>query len=397
MTEASAKVFLRAGKARPFLARHPWVLASAVDRLEGSPTDGQVVDLLTHTGHFVARGIWNSKSRIRVRLYTWRPEEALDEPFWHRRFEEAMKLRELLGYTDPAGAARVVYSEADGLSGLIVDRYEAYVVVQITAAAMVGRLPLLVDWLRGRLKPKGILLRCEAATLRAEGINLEEKTLWGQTPTEPVEIQEHGIRYLVDLLQGQKTGFYLDQRDNRQAAAQYCRGRRVLDMFCYTGGFALAAAAAGAETVLGIDESQKAIALAQQNALLNGFPNVRFEQGDCFKTMERLLTENQRFGCVVLDPPRFARSRRSVARALRAYHWLNRLGVELLEPGGILITCSCSGHVRREMFLEMLMGVSEKSARPIQILQQRGAAPDHPVLATCRETDYLKCFICRVG
>ncbi|MCS7304948.1 MAG: class I SAM-dependent rRNA methyltransferase [Thermoguttaceae bacterium] len=395
-----AQVILRSGKAKPFFGRHPWVLASAIDRLEGQPADGDVVELCTQTGHFVARGVWNSRSRIRVRLYSWRPEEALDDAFWHRRLEEAVRLRNLLGYTDAEGAARLVYSEADGLSGLIVDRYAQYLVVQITAAAMASRLPLLVDWLVQHLQPKGILLRTDPATLRAEGLPLdawEDRVLWGTVPSEPVEIREHGLRYLVDLAQGQKTGFYLDQRENRQAVADFCRGRTVLDMFCYTGGFALAAAAAGAETVLGIDDSQKAVQLAQTNAQLNGFSNVRFEQGDCFKTMQRLLAENQRFGCVVLDPPRFARSRRSVPRALQAYHWLNRLGVELLEPGGILVTCSCSGHVSRADFLQMLMGVSQKSARPIQILQQRGAAPDHPVLVTCPETDYLKCFICRVG
>ena len=396
-TEAIGRVILRAGKAKPFFGRHPWVLASAIERVEGSPSNGDVVDLVTQTGHFVARGIWNGRSRIRVRLYTWRAEQALDEAFWHHRLEEAVRLRNLLGYEGPNEAARLVYSEADGLSGLIVDRYGPYLVVQVTAAAMARRLPLVVDWLVQNLHPTGILLRSEPATLRAEGLCLEDKVLWGQVPSEPVEICEYGLRYLVDLVGGQKTGFYLDQRENRQAAARYCRGRHVLDMFCYTGGFALAAARAGAATVLGIDDSQKAVQLAQANAQLNGLPNVQFAQGDCFQTMERFLAENRRFDCVVLDPPRFARSRRSLPRALRAYHWLNRLGVELLQPGGILVTCSCSGHVRREDFLEMLMGVSEKSARPIQILEQRGAAPDNPVLATCRESDYLKCFICRVG
>jgi len=398
--EGLARVILRSGRAKPFFGRHPWVLASAIERVEGSPADGDVVELVTQTGHFVARGIWNGRSRIRVRLYTWRPEQPLDEAFWRHRLEEAVRLRNLLGYTGPNEAARLVYSEADGLSGLIVDRYGPYLVVQVTAAAMAQRLQLVVDWLVQNLQPAGILLRSEPATLRAEGLRLEDwedKVLWGQVPQEPIEIWEYGVRYLVDLVGGQKTGFYLDQRENRQAAAQYARGRHVLDMFCYTGGFALAAARAGAESVLGIDDSQKAVQLAQANAQLNGLQNVQFAQGDCFKTMERFLAENRRFGCVVLDPPRFARSRRSLPRALRAYHWLNRLGVELLQPGGILVTCSCSGHVSRQDFLEMLMGVSEKSARPIQILEHRGAAPDHPVLATCQETDYLKCFICRVG
>ncbi len=397
MTNGSARVVLRAGKAKPFVGRHPWVLASAIERVEGNPADGDVVDLVSGTGHFVARGIWNSQSRIRVRLYTWRSEQALDDAFWHGRLEEAVQLRSLLGYDVPSGATRLVYSEGDGLSGLIVDRYGPYLVVQVTAAAMAARLPIVVDWLVQRVQPKGILLRTEPATLRAEGLTLEDKPLWGEPPKQAAEIYEHGVRYLVDLAEGQKTGFYLDQRENRQAVVRYVRGRRVLDMFCYTGGFALAAAHAGAETVLGIDTSPKAVLLAQTNAQRNGFSNVRFEVGDCFQVMERLTAANERFGCVILDPPRFARTWRSVGRALHAYHWLNRLGVDLVEPGGILVTCSCSGLVRREDFLDMLLGVAQKSGRPIQILEHRGAAPDHPVAITCRETDYLKCLLCRVG
>jgi 23S rRNA (cytosine1962-C5)-methyltransferase len=204
------------------------------------------------------------------------------------------------------------------------------------------------------------------------------------------------VRYGVDLESGQKTGFFIDQRDNRQRAAGYFRGRRVLDLFCYTGGFALCAASAGASDVLGVDSSAKAVALAKANAELNGLANVRFEAADCFKSLEALGAEGRRFGAVVLDPPKFARNRQGVEEALRAYHHLNRQAVELLEPDGILTTCSCSGHVSREDFLHMLADVAQRSGRDIQVLEQRGAAPDHPTSATCLETEYLKCFICRV-
>ncbi|MEX2560887.1 MAG: class I SAM-dependent rRNA methyltransferase, partial [Pirellulales bacterium] len=213
----------------------------------------------------------------------------------------------------------------------------------------------------------------------------------------PVFISEHGIRYGVDLEAGQKTGFYLDQRDNRKAAAGYVQGRRLLDLFCYSGGFALCGKLlGGAAEVWGIDTSAKAIALAKANAELNGASQVRFDVGDVFQSLESLLSENQRFGAVVLDPPKFARNRQAVDQALRAYHQLNRMAVELLEPDGILVTCSCSGHVSREDFLHLLAGVSQRTGRQIQVLEQRGAAADHPVSATCLETEYLKCFICRV-
>jgi 23S rRNA (cytosine1962-C5)-methyltransferase len=216
-------------------------------------------------------------------------------------------------------------------------------------------------------------------------------------PAGPIEIEEHGIRYQIELSEGQKTGFYLDQRDNRRAAAAYCRGKRVLDMFCYTGGFAMCAAKLGqAAEVLGIDTSKKAVAQARANAQLNGLANVAFDTGDGFQTLDSMLGQERQFDAVILDPPKFARNKGGVNQALMAYHRLNRAAIGLLPPGGILVTCSCSGGVTREDFLLMLSGVAQKSGRDLQILEQRGAAADHPVSATCLETEYLKCFVCRV-
>jgi len=390
-------IVLKPRKARPFYGRHPWVLDTAIARVDGAPADGDVVDLLSEKGRFIARGIFNGRSRIRVRLYTWNAAEALDEAFWRRRLEAAMRLRTELGYDDPQGAARLVFSEGDGLSGLVVDRYAEYLAVQVTALAMAVRLPQMIAMLVELTRPRGIVLRTERGISRAEGLDLRDGPCWGQMPGELVVISEQGVRFRVDLAEGQKTGFYLDQRENRLAAARYVRGRRVLDMFCYSGGFSLAAAQAGAREVLGVDSSEKALGLARANAELNGLAHVRFQSGDCFETMESLRAAGERFGAVILDPPKFARSRRAVDEALRAYHWLNRLGVELLEPGGILVTCSCSGHVTREDFFDMLFGVAQQSRRNVQVLEQRGAAPDHPVAVTCLESEYLKCFICRVG
>jgi 23S rRNA (cytosine1962-C5)-methyltransferase len=228
-------------------------------------------------------------------------------------------------------------------------------------------------------------------------LELRDGPYWGQPPEGPLTIVDNGLKYEVDLAEGQKTGFYLDQRENRVAAAHYFRDRRVLDMFCYSGGFSMAAAAiGGARETLGIDSSQKAVSLAWANAHRNGLKNVRFEQGDGFEALQSLVDSGERFGGVSLDPPKFARSRGAVEEALRAYHWLNRLGVSLVEPGGYLVTSSCSGHVSREDFLYMLVGVAQQTRREIQILEQRGASPDQPVSAACLEGEYLKCFICRV-
>ena len=394
----TATVVLKPKRARPFFGRHPWVLDSAVAKVEGQPADGDVVDLATHDGHFVARGLWNSQSRMRVRLYAFDASTKLDAELWHARLASALALRKTLGLDERAGATRLVNSEGDDLSGLIVDRYGEYLAVQVTALAMAVRLDTLCDALESLVAPRGILLRgAERGLAKLEGLALVDRVVRGAAPVGPIFVHEHGLKFGVDLAEGQKTGYYLDQRDNRQAAARYARGRRVLDMFCYSGGFAVACAVSGgARSVLAVDTSAKAAALARANAELNGAANVTVEAVDAFEKLDALAAAGERFGMVILDPPKFARSRSTVDDALRAYHRINRVAVGLLEPGGILVTCSCSGSVSRDDFLQMLSGVAQRSARPIQVLESRGAAADHPVSASCLEGEYLTCVIARV-
>ncbi len=394
----TATVVLKPKRARPFFGRHPWVLDSAVAKVEGEPADGDVVDLATHDGHFVARGLWNSQSRMRVRLYAFDASTKLDTELWHTRLASALALRKTLGLDERAGATRLVNSEGDDLSGLIVDRYGEYLAVQVTALAMAVRLDTLCDALESLVAPRGILLRgAERGLAKLEGLALVDRVVRGTAPAGAIFVHEHGLKFGVDLAEGQKTGFYLDQRDNRQAAARYARGRRVLDMFCYSGGFAVACAVSGgARSVLAVDTSAKAAALARANAELNGAANVTVEAVDAFEKLDALAAAGERFGMVILDPPKFARSRSTVDDALRAYHRINRVAVGLLEPGGILVTCSCSGSVSRDDFLQMLSGVAQRSARPIQVLESRGAAADHPVSASCLEGEYLTCVIARV-
>jgi 23S rRNA (cytosine1962-C5)-methyltransferase len=395
----TATVILKPKRARPFFGRHPWVLDSAVSRVDGSPADGDVVDLATHDGQFVARGLWNSASRLRVRLYAFDAAVRLDDAFWRTRLESAVSLRRTLGLDDRAAAARLVNSEGDDLSGLIVDRYGDHLAVQVTALAIAGRLETICDALQSLVAPRGILLRgAERGLAKLEGLHLADRLVRGTAPAGPIFVREHGLTFGVDLAEGQKTGYYLDQRENRQAAARHAGGRRVLDLFCYSGGFAVACAVSGgARSVLAVDSSAKATALAKANAELNGAANVAVETADAFEKLDALQAAGERFGMVVLDPPKFARSRRSLDEAMRAYHRINRVAVGLLEPGGILVTCSCSGSVGREDFLQMLAGVAQRSGRPIQILECRGAAPDHPVSASCLEGEYLKCVIARVA
>lgn len=403
------KVVLRPRKALPFYGRHPWVLASAVSHVEISPGkrvkdeaqfDGQVMDLFNEKDRFVARGFFNSKSRIRMRLLTWVESELIDEEFFRRRIGAAVRRREQLGYeaaTDHvATATRLIFSESDFLSGMVVDRYGDYLVVQATSLAIAQRLTMIVGILFELLHPRGIVLRSDKGMGQLEGVEIADGNIWGELAEESLVIEENGLKFGLDLREGQKTGFYLDQRENRRAAASYLKDCRVLDMFCYTGGFSLAAALGHAKETLGIDSSKRAIAQAQTNAQLNQLANCQFEVGDGFKTLDALEDEGRRFDAVILDPPKFARSRSTVNQALMAYHRVNRSAVNLLERGGILVTCSCSGSVSREDFMLMLSGVAQKTGRDIQILETRGAAPDHPVSATCLETEYLKCVICRV-
>jgi len=394
----AGRVVLRARRARPFFGRHPWVYAGAIEAVSGAPVDGDVVDVVSNAGNFVARGLYNSKSKIRVRLYAWDEDVALDESFFRARLEDAIRLRgPILGLDGPGQACRIVFSEGDGLSGLTVDRYDRWLTVQFTSLGLGLRRDMLANLLQELLHSEGIFVRTERGIGKLEGLELEDGPLLGNVPNEPVVIVENGIRYLVNLREGQKTGFYLDQRDNRRAVATYSGGRRVLDAFCYSGGFGLNAARAGALEVHGVDSSEPALELARANAQLNGIENVAFTRADVFAHLAHLVEAGERFGMVVLDPPKFARAKHAVEEALRGYRRLQTLALRLLEGDSILVTCCCSGLISRDMLEDLLAQLAVEEKRRIQILEVRGQAADHPVSATCLESDYLKCLICRVA
>jgi 23S rRNA (cytosine1962-C5)-methyltransferase len=354
------------------------------------------VDLVSHTGNFVARGLYNGRSKIRVRLYSWDPAVPLDSDFFRGRLADALRLRALLGLDGPGRACRLVFSEGDGLSGCTVDRYDRWLVLQFTGLGLARRRDLFVELLQELAHPEGIYLRTERGIGRLEGLELHDGPLWGQVPAEPIAIEEDGLRFLVNLAEGQKTGFYLDQRDNRRAVARLAAGRRVLDAFCYTGGFGLHAARAGARAVLGVDQSEPALALARANADRNGLAGVEFVRADVFAHLDALAGRGERFGLVVLDPPKFARARNALEEALRGYRRLQTLALRLLEPDGFLVTCCCSGLITADMLEEQLAQLAAEEKWEIQLLEQRGAAGDHPVSVSCLESRYLKCLVARV-
>lgn len=388
------RVILKAKRARPFFGMHPWVYAGAIDALEGDPRDGDVVDLISTAGNFVARGLYNSQSKIRVRLYTWNADEALDADFFRRQLASAIQLRRgILRLTE---SCRLVFSEADGLSGLTVDQFDRWLVMQFTSLAMAMRRESFADLLMEFVQPAGIYLRTERGIGQLEGLEMHDGPLRGEPPAGPMVIEENGLRMQIHLTEGQKTGYYLDQRDNRQVVARLAIGRRMLDAFCYSGGFGLHAARAGASAVLGVDASEPALQLARANAELNGLANVTFEKSDVFDRLDQLVAAQEQFGVIVLDPPKFARSNSAVEEALRGYRRLLVQALKLLEPNGILAMCCCSGLIERQMVHDLLAQEASQARRLLQILESRGAAPDHPVSALCPETNYLKCVICRV-
>jgi 23S rRNA (cytosine1962-C5)-methyltransferase len=393
----STKVILKPRRAQPFFGHHPWVFAGAIDRIDGAPADGAEVDLVSTAGNFVARGLYNSRSKINVRLYSWDEGVPLDRAFFTARLATARALRyDTLKLNGPGAGYRVAFSESDFLSGLVVDRYADWLTVQFTSLGMANRREMFVEILRELLNPKGIYLRTEKGIGKLEGAELHDQLLWGEPPPADLSIAENGMQFQVNLAEGQKTGYYLDQRDNRAAVARMCAGKRVLDAFCYTGGFGLYAARGGATEVLGVDASEPALELARRNAEINGLTGLTFQKADVFRHLSDLVTAGRKFDVVVLDPPKFARNRAAIPEALKGYRRLHQLAMKLLDRDGVLVSCCCTGLIAMTDLEELIAQVSVDAKRDLQLLERRGAAPDHPVAVTCRETGYLKCIISRV-
>lgn len=399
MSDSFPVVTIKPRRALPLFSRHPWVFAGTIKQAPADLTVGRVVAVHSNENEFIAYGLYNPISNIRVRLYSWDINQPPDDGFFGKRITESIALRRrLFEGTGTWHACRLVFSEADGLSGLTVDRYGNHLLVQWTSAALAAHQGALLDVLSEQLRPEGIWLRTERGIGEAEGLELRDGLVAGNPPPRPLFIEENGLRFGVDVVEGHKTGYYFDQRENRLATARYTRERRVLDLFCYTGGFAITAAGVGAAAhVTAVDSSGPALAIARQNAELNEVHDrVEFQEGDVFRALEALRDAGERFDVVILDPPKMARTRGGLKRALRGYHSLNRLAMDVLGDDGILVTCSCSGLVDRLMFQEVLAKAALDAGRSLQILESRGAAVDHPVNIHCVENAYLKCFICRI-
>lgn len=398
-------VRLKTGKSRESIGRHPWILDTSLVESVSPPRLGEQVDVLGGDGKWIGRGLFHPESRIRVRLYAWDPSDWISNELFDRRVAQALRLRrQILLKTPNSDSFRWINSEGDHLSGLIVDSFAGHLVIQITAAVILPFLDRIISQLVEELQPKSILLNIDEKTAKSEAIEPQDRLIVGQLPSEPVSIRENGLTWKVDLRGGQKTGSYLDQRDNRLAAASWTpAGAKVLDICTYTGGFALTIAkharlkGVPCESVVAVDSSAKALELAKLNAQENGIEDqVDWHQGDFFEELSARVDRQETHDMIVLDPPKLAGSRDKVPKALAAYHRLNYLAMRCLRPEGILVSCSCSGRVGRWEFLDVLLGAARRAQRDMQILEIRGASADHPVNIHCPETDYLKCVIARV-
>jgi len=375
---------LRKKEDRRILRGHPWVFSNELERLPQDCAPGEIIDLLDSSGRFIGRGYINPHSLIAVRLLT-RTQEEIDLAFFRRKIAAARALRATFGFGD---SFRAIFSEGDGLPGLIVDKYADTLVIQSSTAGIDRQLDLIITALTEEYASKAVVLRNDTSSREMEGLTQEKRVVFG-TVDGPLVIEESGIRYTVDVLEGQKTGFFFDQRENRLALKDHVKGRRTLDCFCYVGAWALSAARFGASEVIGLDASEKAIALATKNAELNGLA-AQFRKADVFDELRAFEKQRERFGCIVLDPPAFVKNRAKVREGIKGYKEINLRAMKLLEPGGALITCSCSHHIDQELFREMLIDAAFSAGKQARILEMRSQARDHPALLAARETQYLK-------
>jgi len=388
-----AKIILEKGREQRILPGHPWVYRTEIARIAGTARPGDIVEVEDWRGKFVGKGFFNSSSMIAVRLLTQKDEE-INADFWRQRIEQAWKYRQTVLSEANTDSFRVIFGEADFLPGLIVDKFASCLAVQTLALGIDRVKNLLAEILDEIIKPEAIYERNDAPVRELEGLELRRGFLKGKLEPPLVIISENGLQICVNIAEGQKTGYFLDQRENRAAIRPLVKGARVLDCFCHTGGFSLHAAKYQAREVIGLDISEEAIKMAEHNARLNGLENVcTFKTANVFDALRELDKSKEKFDAVILDPPAFVKSRKALEGAVRGYKEINLRALRILTPGGFLVTCSCSYHMPEELFIKTVISASQDVRRRIRIIERRGQPPDHPWLAGYDESKYLKCLI----
>ncbi|MFO7460053.1 MAG: class I SAM-dependent methyltransferase [Desulfatiglandales bacterium] len=393
-----AVVILKSGRERSLLRRHPWVFSGAVDKVEGDPAPGETVEVLSHQRGFLCRAAYSPSSQIALRAWTFDPDEDDVVEFFRSRLQRAINFRiPCLKVAD--GACRLVNSESDGLPGVIVDTYAGYLVCQFLSAGAELHRREIVSLLVEILSPLGIYERSDVDVRLKEGLEPRSGLLWGEPPPALLTIQESSCRFLVSIEHGQKTGFYLDQRNNREMLAGYARGAEILNAFSYTGGFGIHGLVAGAGRVTNVDSSTAVIDLADRNRELNGIEESRSEniEGDVFQVLRDFRDRRRSFDLIVLDPPKFVESQSRLSRGSRGYKDINLLAFKLLKPGGFLFTFSCSSLVSPNLFQMIVASAALDAGRNAQIIGVLSQAPDHPTALHFPEGAYLKGLICRTS
>ncbi|WP_299286455.1 class I SAM-dependent rRNA methyltransferase [uncultured Mucilaginibacter sp.] len=392
------EVFLKKGKEKAVLQRHPWVFSGAIETVKGKPENGEIVKLLDGKGDFLAYGFYNNQSRVAVRLLEWNDAVFIDENWWRTRIQTAVNNRKKV-LTEQTNTCRLIFSEADFLPGLIVDKYADHLSVQILTSGMEKVKEIWIDELQKLLQPKSIFDRSDATSRSHEGLEASFGLLYGENPPDFVEVKENGIRYEVSIAEGQKSGFYCDQRDNRRLVAAHASGKKVLDCFSYSGGFSLNCLQQDADLVISVDSSALAIETLQKNIKLNNFDAKRSIaiQSDVNKQLRKFREEEEKFDLIILDPPKYAPSRSALDRASRAYKDLNRLAMLLLNKGGLLATYSCSGAMDMPTFKQILAWAALDAGKEVQFIGQLVQPEDHPIRSSFPEGEYLKGLLCRVS
>jgi len=397
-----SKVVLKKGREESLLRRHPWVFSGAIAGIEDEPVRGATVEIRALDGRILGRAAWSPHSQISARVWSFDPGEQIDAEFFRRRLVRAFSARRPAQDAWGNGCGRLVYAEADGLPGIVVDRYAGFVVCQFLSAGAEFWRETICGLIAELAPGVSIYERSDADSREKEGLEPRSGLIMGDEPPELVEVDDGRFRFLVDIAHGHKTGFYLDQRENRMAAAGLIESLRgpcdVLDCFSYTGSFTVAALAGGASWVTAVESSPHAIATARRNTALNGLDlsRVQFEEENVFVYLRRCRDEGRTFGAVILDPPKFAGSRGMVEAASRGYKDINLLAMKLLAPGGLLVTFSCSQHIGADMFERILAFAAMDAGRDVQIVRHLRQAGDHPVALNFPESAYLKGAACRV-
>jgi 23S rRNA (cytosine1962-C5)-methyltransferase len=391
------QLILKPGREKSLARRHPWIFSGAVARVEGDPDTGDTVAVRSGSGEFLVWAAYSPASQIRARVWSWDEKERIDGDFLRARLRRALDARERLISAEASDALRIIHGESDGLPGVIADRYGEVVVLQLLSAGAERWRTEFSDGVRELTGCACVFERSDADVRELEGLPARSGVLYGALPAAGVEIREHGLHYGVDVAEGHKTGFYLDQRDNRKRIGELSQGREVLNCFCYTGGFTLNALAGGAESVLSVDSSAGALAQARDNLRRNELDAARAEwqEADVFKHLRTLRDQGRSFDLVVLDPPKFAPTAAFAEKAARGYKDINLLALKLLRAGGLLASFSCSGGVSAELFQKILAGAALDAGVEASIVGHFAAAADHPVLLSFPEGDYLKGLLVR--